>query len=73
MILALSASADRAFFFGVRSDSSHGVRALQPHRQQKRAAEVATVRFETAPGHQLQIDFGEKVVTVAGQRVSLSA
>src|ERR1041384_694906 len=36
-------------------------RVLQPHRQQKRAAEVATVRFETAPGHQLQIDFGEKV------------
>lgn len=44
-------------------------RVLQPHRQQKRAAEVATVRFETAPGHQLQIDFGEKVVTIAGQRM----
>jgi hypothetical protein len=42
---------------------------LRPHRQQKLAAEVATVRFETAPGHQLQIDFGEKVVTIAGQRV----
>jgi transposase len=44
-------------------------RLLRPHRQQKSAAEVATVRFETAPGHQLQIDFGEKVVTIAGQRV----
>jgi transposase len=44
-------------------------RLLRQHRQQKRAAEVATVRFETAPGHQLQIDFGEKVVTIAGQRI----
>jgi transposase len=41
-------------------------RALAPHRQTKRAAQVATVRFETAPGHQLQIDFGEKWVRVAG-------
>jgi len=44
-------------------------RVLQPHRAEKRAAEAATVRFETAPGHQLQIDFGEKLVTVAGQRI----
>jgi transposase len=44
-------------------------RLLRPYRQQKRAAEVATVRFETAPGHQLQIDFGEKVITIAGQRI----
>jgi transposase len=43
-------------------------RVLQPHRQTKRAAEAATVRFETEPGHQLQIDFGEKHVTIAGQR-----
>jgi transposase len=46
-------------------------RLLKPHRQQKRAAEVATVRFETAPGHQLQIDFGEKVVAISGDRVRL--
>ena len=44
-------------------------RALAPHRQARRAAEVATVRFETAPGHQMQIDFGEKRVVIAGQRV----
>ena len=43
-------------------------RVLQPHRQTKRAAEAATVRFETEPGHQLQIDFGEKHVMIAGQR-----
>jgi transposase len=41
-------------------------RALAPHRQAKRAAELATVRFETAPGHQMQIDFGEKFVRIAG-------
>jgi len=33
-------------------------RLLMPHRQARRSAEVATVRFETAPGHQMQIDFG---------------
>jgi transposase len=41
-------------------------RVLAPHRQAKRSAELATVRFETAPGH--QIDFGEKVVPIAGIR-----
>jgi transposase len=43
-------------------------RALSLHRRARRAAEVATVRFETEPGHQLQIDFGEKLVTV-GERL----
>ena len=42
-------------------------RALAPHRQARRAAEVATVRFETAPGHQMQIDFGEKRVVIGGR------
>lgn len=46
-------------------------RVLAPHRQAKRAAELATVRFETAPGHQMQIDFGEKVVKIAGVVVRL--
>ena len=43
-------------------------RIVRPHREAKRAAEVATVRFETAPGHQLQIDFGEKWVWLGEQR-----
>src|SRR3954463_1480206 len=43
-------------------------RVVRPHRQAKRAAEVATVRFETAPGHQLQIDFGEKWVWIGETR-----
>lgn len=41
-------------------------RVVAPHRQARLAAEAATVRFETAPGHQLQVDFGEKRVTIAG-------
>jgi transposase len=44
-------------------------RAVAPHRQARRAAEVATVRFETAPGHQLQIDFGERRVVVGGREM----
>ena len=43
-------------------------RVLAPHRQGKRAAELATVRFETAPGHQMQIDFGEKWIEITGER-----
>jgi hypothetical protein len=29
------------------------------------------VRFETAPGKQLQIDFGERLVEIAGRKVKL--
>ena len=32
---------------------------------------LATVRFETPPGQQIQIDFGEKVVQIAGQPVKV--
>lgn len=46
-------------------------RVLEPHRQEKRAAELATVRFETAPGHQMQIDFGEKWISIAGVRTKV--
>ena len=44
-------------------------RAVASHRQDRRAAEVATIRFETAPGHQLQIDFGERRVLVGGREM----
>ena len=44
-------------------------RVLAPRRREKRAAEVATVRFETAPGHQMQIDFGEKWIRIATSMV----
>lgn len=42
-------------------------RAVQARRQEVRAAQAATVRFETAPGEQMQIDFGQKRVSIAGQ------
>ena len=46
-------------------------RAVAPLRQERRAAALATVRFETPPGQQLQMDFGEKVVSIAGQPVKV--
>jgi transposase len=35
-------------------------RAVQSYRQALKAEALATTRFETPPGHQLQIDFGER-------------
>jgi transposase len=46
-------------------------RAVAPLRQAARARALATVRFETPPGQQMQIDFGEKVVMIAGQPVTV--
>jgi len=42
-------------------------RAVQPLRQALRAETVATIRFETAPGEQLQIDFGTVTVPICGE------
>lgn len=44
-------------------------RAVAPLRQELRAQARATVRFETPPGRQLQIDFGELGVPIGGERV----
>jgi transposase len=46
-------------------------RAVAPVRQAQRAADVATVRVETAPGAQMQIDFGEKRVTIGGTAITV--
>ena len=46
-------------------------RAVAPLRQALMAEARATLRFETPPGHQLQIDFGETWVTVGGERLRL--
>jgi transposase len=46
-------------------------RAVSPLRQALRAEAQATVRFETPPGRQLQIDFGELWVEIGGERVRL--
>jgi transposase len=44
-------------------------RAVQPYRQELEAEARATVRFETAPGKQMQIDFGERLVEIAGAKL----
>jgi transposase len=44
-------------------------RAVAPLRQGLRAEALATLRFETSPGRQLQIDFGEQRVPIGGERV----
>jgi hypothetical protein len=41
--------------------------------RQRRAAELATVRFETAPGHQRKVDFEEACRRAAGLRPRRSA
>jgi transposase len=46
-------------------------RAVADLRRAQRVAEVATVRVETAPGEQLQIDFGQKRVTIADTTVRI--
>ena len=38
-------------------------RAVEPYRQEPEAG--ATVRFETPPGRQMQIDFGERLIECA--------
>lgn len=44
-------------------------RAVQPYRQALKAEALATVRFETPPGRQLQIDFGERLVEIGGAKI----
>ncbi|WP_425457286.1 IS21 family transposase [Azospirillum ramasamyi] len=44
-------------------------RAVQGLRQDLEAESRATVRFETAPGQQLQIDFGTTAVEIGGERM----
>ena len=46
-------------------------RAVAPLRPQLRAEARATVRFETAPGRQLQIDFGQRRVWIGGERITI--
>ena len=46
-------------------------RAVAPLRQALRAEARATVRFETRPGQQLQIDFGERRVEIGGAPVKV--
>ena len=43
-------------------------RAVARYRRELAAEAKATLRFETAPGRQLQIDFGESVARIGGER-----
>lgn len=44
-------------------------RAVERYRQELAAEARATVRFETPPGKQMQIDFGERLVEIGGSKV----
>ncbi len=44
-------------------------RAVEDPRRSQRASQVATVRFETAPGEQMQVDVGQRLVRIAGTLV----
>jgi transposase len=46
-------------------------RAVADLRREQRAAGLATVRVETAPGEQLQIDFGQQRIAIAGVAVRI--
>jgi transposase len=49
---------------GVEASVRTVQRAVEETRREAHAAVVASVRFETAPGRQLQVDFGEKKVRI---------
>lgn len=44
---------------------------VQHWRRELRAQKKATVRFETRPGHQLQIDFGDTKVWIGDERIKI--
>lgn len=60
-------------------ESEHGIvislrqveRRVRVWRRELTAQKRATVRYETAPGHQMQIDFGDTRVWIGGERVRI--
>jgi transposase len=56
---------------GVRVSLRTVERAAAPLRQALQAEARACLRFETAPGKQLQIDFGATTASIGGERVRL--
>jgi transposase len=56
---------------GVEASVRTVQRVVAERRRERRASDLATVRFETAPGRQMQIDFGERKVWIAGEQVTV--
>ncbi|MFM7754435.1 MAG: IS21 family transposase [Cyanobium sp.] len=54
---------------GIRVSQRTVERVVAPWRVEMRLRQLATVRFETPPGKQLQADFAQCVVAIAGERV----
>lgn len=54
---------------GIRISLRTVQRAVEGRRREVLAQQVATVRYETAPGAQMQVDFGQRFVRIAGQMV----
>src|SRR6516164_1966599 len=53
---------------GFRGGPQQVQRFLRPHRERRRWSELATVRFETSPGEQAQVDYGQLWVWIGAQR-----
>ena len=56
---------------GIRLSLRTVEREVAPLRRGLEAEALATVRFETPPGKQLQIDFGERRVTIGDEKVKV--
>lgn len=56
---------------GVEASVRTVQRVVADERRVQRVADVASVRFETPPGKQMQIDFGQKQVSVGGADVKV--
>jgi hypothetical protein len=56
---------------GYRCQCPDGAAGVEPYRQKLLAEAHATVRFEMGPGRELQIDFGERLVEIAGRKVKV--
>jgi len=54
---------------GIRVSLRTVERAVEPWRRELKVEREATVRYETAPGRQMQIDFGEKKMQIGGEWV----
>jgi transposase len=57
--------------YGIRVSLRTVERAVKPWRQEIKVEREATMRYETAPGRQMQIDFGEKKVQIGGEWVKV--